>query len=759
MSNLLCLPFRLVDNLDLRSTLTDIIKKDYFQPASTFSADIDKAQHLHTAVAAGSRNTSVDLTKYEQDICQYYYMAEDLARKFHDHAVTFDWYGTLGYKPTHCPVTTWKHLQYELTFQLGALYSHRASQQSVHSDEGIKAACLAYKLASGCFQMLLQQHIPLADFDQQTLSALRSLMLAQAQELIWLKAVTNPSMKNTVVARLAMKVSDLYAEAWEHANNSDKITLDWTNYMKVKQLHLKAGAHYRMSIVAQDSFDYGVQVAHLKYAASLAKEAAKHKRYVSEFVLEDLKGLTTTVEDTLRTAEKDNDLVYLKPVPATQDLPPIAGVSMVDAETPPTLLSRGSTPHYFNTLVPFSVIQIAQAFRERQDKYVVENFHEPLQALTRMLNGFLSDRDLPATIDMLQKPENLPESIIHHAKEIQSIGGIRIIEDSMREISKLCDKCKELVLDCEERLRLEKQEDDMMREREGTARWLRQPSVDAAVEYTARIEKMKDYLRQGHESDVLIGDSYRSIKSLLEAYCKGHQALMDQIPRSTAVTLDATLGKLTADLRGLLSEVDKMEKSRQRFLSSIEVKSREHNVLSVILSEFKVNPNAFLSPEGVIEPVKFEAVYERHIRFLSTDLKYVEQQKKQQMVLEQKIEATNAEFVEKKNIPYNEKQQARLGALQVLEEAYVRYLELISNLNHASNFYSDFLDRGNVVLHDTDQYLYARREEARELEISIRNQNKLQDIEQSMARTPANLAAPRSQKPATWDPSKVIRFG
>ena len=46
---------------------------------------------------------------------------------------------------------------------------------------------------------------------------------------------------------------------------------------------------------------------------------------MNDFVIEDLQGLTETIKSTLRVAEKDNDLVYLKPVPKENDLAPIPG--------------------------------------------------------------------------------------------------------------------------------------------------------------------------------------------------------------------------------------------------------------------------------------------------------------------------------------------------------------------------------------------------------------------------------------------------
>lgn len=760
MSNLLPIPFRLTDTIPLKEELAQLIKKDYFQPASSFAEDLHRALFLQNQTSAFSKDKSPKLLEYEEILFEYFHLLGDIACKFPD-AISFQWYGTLGYKPKHCVITTWRHEQMQVAYQLGALYSQRALQQSIHTDDGLKAACSFFKLAAGCFEYLLKNKIAgLSDFDLNTLLCLKWMMVGLAQELIWQKAITNTAMKDSVIARLSVQVSEYYEKAIEAATESDSIKLEWINQFQVKKSHFRAAAHYRMSVIAQDNFNYGEQVAHLGIACGLCDTALKYKRYVNAFVLEDLQGLSTTAKDTFRTAKKDNDLVYLKPVPDARDLAPIAGVSMVEPEIPANMINHSPFPTLFATLIPFSIIQVAQAFRERQDSFLVEHFHEPLQALNRMLSKFLAERDLPASIDTIQKPENLPDSIVKHSKEIISIGGTNIIQSSMVEIAKLANQCSDLVVACEERLKMEKYEDDLMREREGSARWTRAPSLSASSELSSRIKKMGSYLEQGHQSDILINDGYNSIKHLLEIYCGGHDSLTRHIPRSSHIKLDPAMGKIVADLRELLDEAHKLETNRQRFLSSLEIKSRDRNVLPLILSEFKQNPDRFQNAESALEAVQFEYIYERHIKLFNNDLKYVELLKELQVNIEKKIHSVNLSLTQARSLQYDVSQQNRLDALQTFEEAYVQYLELVSNLNNGSRFYSDFLEKGSIVLKDTDDFLYSRREEARELEIGIRNQNKLANIESSMARE-TELVAPKGQKPPKsqiWDSTKGIKF-
>ena len=53
--------------------------------------------------------------------------------------------------------------------------------------------------------------IPLS-MQLSTIQCLEYLMLAQAQETIWQKAINNNSMKDSVVARLSIQTSEYYSK-------------------------------------------------------------------------------------------------------------------------------------------------------------------------------------------------------------------------------------------------------------------------------------------------------------------------------------------------------------------------------------------------------------------------------------------------------------------------------------------------------------------------------------------------------------------
>lgn len=765
ISNMLSVPFWGCENIPLDTLLAETIDREFYQPAAAFG-DVARAHMLHSQVALGIENGPVDLVQYNQILSEFYYFVADVAAKLPDHVVTFRWHNTLYHHPVTVEARDWAHEQQVLVLQTGFLYLALANSQNVHSDDGLKQACAFFQYAAGCFQHYLDtaKGHDFNGIDTATVQCLRAICVGQAQELVWQKAVRGGAMKATAIARLAAKVADFYREASGWGTQAASIRQEWLNHLQTKTGHFQAAAHFRMAAHALDTFEYGVQVAHLKAALAQCIEAVKYQRYVAQVVKEDLAGLHTAVAETLSGAERDNDLVYLKLVPEPADLALIVGVAMATAKTPPFLTERDAKyAPAFKDLMPFAVVQVSQAFRERQDSFITSAFHEPLAALTRTLHQFLAARELPAILDAAEIPEGLPESIVQHAQDIIGGGGTRSLDRTMAELQAHAKSARELVAECEQRLNLEKNEDDLMREREGPERWTRIPSASASSQHWATVQKMHDYLKQGAQSDAALAETYAQIRALLAVYAGGHHALLKHIPQHTQ-GLERGTENAARELRNLLTKATKLELEREQWRARIDLKSRDHSVLAVVVDAYKRHPAQFQDENGFVAPVKFEPIYETHVEFFDADLHYVSELRDKQLDLETRIEQASEKFRHASENGNSEKsaltpaQKKRLVALQTLENAYVKYLGLVQNLAHATKFYASFMDRGNAVLSEIDAFLRNRREDARALALEIDAQRNLEAIENSMT-LPHNIAAPRLQKPNhLWDPATGIRF-
>lgn len=784
--NLLYIPFRQTDTIDLGDQLRSIIKQDYFQSPSNFEKDLSEIRNLRNQV---SILKDEKVSSNDEAICtKYYSQLNNVIKKFPDECIEFSWYGTLGHgKSGPTKFRSLRLEQMNIVYQLGCFYSQAALSESRHSDEGLKKSCSYLQYSAGCFEYMIEQikienqkstgmiKVP-RDLQPETLEFLRLLMIAQAQETIWQKSLTS-EMKDSVISRLAIQTSEYYSTAAKLGNSSEYIKLEWINHVTVKQYHFRAAAHYRVSVLNQESFKYGEQVANLKIALKCCDLAFKSKRYVSTIVIEDLEGLAETIKTTLRVAEKDNDLVYLKPVPHEKDLKPIPGASLVKSIIPEVLHSPNSSKILFKELLPYIIIQVGQAYRERQDTFIRDHFINPIQSLNKMLYKFLTERSLPASIDTIQKPENIPESIVQHSQEIISYGGTKFIKDSFNEISKLTLQSRHSLEGCQERLKIEADEDDILRERQGSQRWSRPSSNVAASELINKISKMEKYLDQAKEGDDIVKTQYHEIESYLKTYCGGYKELIRFIPNSTYMKLDAKINGIIIELRDLIDETGKLEDQRKQFLNSLQIKGRNNNILPSIIEFFKKKQDSLYKDDDTIDEMSFERVYENHIAMFNKDLRLLEELKHKQISLESKIDELNKKFTSEYHNTNNESQYKRQKILQILEDVYSKYLELISNLNEGAKFYSDFIAKSNTVLAECDEYVYHRRVEGRELEFSINNsrhatpfedlspqtlkaaedKNELNTLQEEVDQRPP-IFAPQGRSGA-WNQNQGIQFG
>lgn len=748
-NNLLYVPFRRTREANLHEKLRGIIKKDYFQSPGIFEADLVQLNKIRKKVQQ-LKDEQVDKAT-EIVVKQYYIQVVNLTKKFNNEIMEFEWFGTLGYKPKGpYKLRSLKFEQCNIVYQLGSLYSQLAFKESRFTDDGLKRSCNYFQMAAGCFDFLMglieqdefmKEFCKDNDLSTETLSHLKYLMLSQAQESMWQKSV-NSEMKNSVIAKLSLVTSHLYNKAFEYGNKSSFVKLELVNYCAVKHYHFSAACYYRKSTILLDESKYGEQIAYLRLASELVNKGLKYKSYVMEYVIEDINGLNEAIINSLRVAERDNDLIYLKPVPDYHTL--VEDSSKTVAMVKPIIADDIASPLvsdrlFLKELLPYVIIQISLAYRSRQDNLILKKILEPLQALNKMMNHFLTERQLPASIDSIQKPENIPESIIQHSKDIINNGGTRLIENLYEDILLLSSECRDIYEGCQQRLVIEQDEDAYFRDCYG-AEWNRETSAEASKDLWFKVQSMDEYLQQADRADDIIIQSFHEIKEYLELYCGGYKSLTTFIPNSTYVTLDNETTNIINDIREALNDTQVMETERKQFLKTLENKSKDNNILPKLIGEYKVRSQDADFINNLNES-SFESAFSQHIKIFNEDIEFVERLKAKQIVLEKKIDQLNELFLEHYKPETDAPTADRRNCLQILEDIYSRYLLVITNINEARKFYNDFKIRGAVVLESCDEFINKRREEARDFESKSANNQHLTEDTAARVNTPIPAVA------------------
>lgn len=228
-----------------------------------------------------------------------------------------------------------------------------------------------------------------------TIQSLELLLLGQGQECFWQKAVKD-GLKDASIARLAAKVSDFYGDAGDLAVKSNAISTDWIHHMTAKHHHFAAAAQFRQSLDCLEKRKYGEEVARLRDSLTCVNEGLKEQRWINRTVLGDLNGLKSRVAEDLKRAEKDNDVIYLSPVPPKSELKAIERASMVAARAPSQVTDAVSMlgengplgQPLFSKLVPYAVHIAASIYTDRRDRLVNETIIGELESMTDKIREY-----------------------------------------------------------------------------------------------------------------------------------------------------------------------------------------------------------------------------------------------------------------------------------------------------------------------------------------------------------------------------------
>lgn len=631
------------------------------------------------------------------------------------------------------------------------MYSQIALSSNRATSEGLKAAASNFCYAAGVLSYLKTDIIPELrssppeDMDTLTLESVEALMLAQAQECFWQKAVKD-GLKDASIAKLAAKVSDLYCDAGDWALKSDSVSSEWIHHVNAKHHHFAAAAQYRAACDCLEKRKYGEEVARLRDSMNCVNEALKESRYINKSVLGDLNGLKIRVSEDLKRSEKDNDTIYLVPEPPKSELRVLDRASMVAARVPKEvshsqemLGDHGELGKpLFAKLVPYSVHVAASIYADRRDRLVNNTIIAELETLTQRVHELLSSMQLPGSLQALEKPLGLPPGVASHAEEIRQANGVHRLHATIADTEKLKNNNRQLYQEGVDLLRQEAGEDEAARRKFGTDRWSRLAGQDAVPKLYAQVNDIDGYLKQAENSDRLVQNRLRENESLIRLLGGTDRDLEDYVPSSRRATITAKVEREVNMLRATLNEVNRLESRRRKKVETLRAKAQEDDVNPDLLREA-----ARLERELPMQPLvasQFETFFDARLRKYDIDESDVRKEEAEQDRLLTRVRDANNSFQAAKRGDTSSKE--RETALQDLENAYTTYKELLRNLDAGRKFWNDLAAITTRFRDDCRNFVYARRSEAQGLEADLADSMAGLRIQQS------NQANLRQQKAA-----------
>lgn len=677
-----------------------------------------------------------------------------------DLGADFTWYPSLGYHGNRAQ--TENNVRFELSnvlFNLAAMYSQIAMSSNRATGDGLKNAASNFCFAAGVINHLKTVVIPELttsppeDMDVLTMECLEALMLAQAQECFWQKAVKD-GLKDASIAKLAAKVSDLYSESGDWALKSESITSEWIHHVQAKHHHFAAAAQYRAACDCLEKRKYGEEVARLRDSLNCVNEALKEARYVNKAVLGDLNGLKNRVSEDLKRAEKDNDTIYLIPEPAKSDLKILDRASMVSSKVPKEVSNsqemlgeRGELGKaLFAKLVPYSVHVAASLYSERRDRLVNNTIIASIEALTERCHELLASLNLPGSLQALERPLGLPPGLASHAEEVRQANGVHRLHATINDTEKLKANNRNLYQEGVNLLRTEASEDEAARRKFGTDRWNRADSRSAVPKLYNQVNDIETYLDQADTSDRKVQQKLRENESLIRLLSGTDRDLEDYVPSSRRVTMTAKVEREANALRASLNEVSRLESRRRKKIETLRTKAKEDDVNPSLLREA-----ARLEREYPMQPVvasQFESFFDTRLQRYNPDETAIKTEEQEQQTLLSRLAEANTAFQTAKRGDTSSKE--RETALQHLENAFTIYKQVMRDLEAGRKFYNDLLNITTRFRDECRNFVYARRTEGQGLEadladsmanLQIQQQNQTSLLQQKQLQEQAKVSS------------------
>lgn len=441
MSNVLGIPYPQTVFVDVRDGLRAYLHTNFpdIDP-QLFERDIEAWQDMrHKCVSKAAPTWQTPL------LWDYTAQLDCASRMLKNNAgVAFPW--TTGFLKSS-DLSLHETIDAERAFMLlwiAAEHAQSGSCESRSTHESLKRAANLFQIAAGCLAYMATLTLPDPLHDQ--VPCLRDLMLAQAQECFWQKAVQD-GLKDTTIAKLAQGVSTQYANCAALAPQA-ALPSGWVQHMECKRWHFAAAAIYRKSCDDLAQRRHADELGRLMLAASYVERAKRAgTRAVAAAVVHDVQSLYDIIRTNLIRADKDNDLIYLEAPTNAAHLPNIGAALLATEQCPPqiqapvTYLQEAKKAPWFGRLMTYGVDVAVRLYADRKAQFLEHALEATVSRLDGQLDAALTKMQIAETLLRLDTPQRLPTHWHEYVRCI-SANGLRALEEQMQRTLQHADMCR-----------------------------------------------------------------------------------------------------------------------------------------------------------------------------------------------------------------------------------------------------------------------------------------------------------------------------
>eukprot|EP00879_Flechtneria_rotunda_P013649 GHRR01014259.1.p1 GENE.GHRR01014259.1~~GHRR01014259.1.p1 ORF type:complete len:727 (+),score=319.48 GHRR01014259.1:344-2524(+) len=436
------------------------------------------------------------------------------------------------------------------------------------------------------------------DLSPECLSMMEKLMLAQAQECVFHKAVMDKKSPGTL-ARLAKQAGNMYGEVSAIFNQPAVVQhfeRSWVAHTQMKAALYDVNALMEQGRQYNSETKIALEVAVLSEAFKRMQSVKALAKAVSKEMAESLKGQEEQLTVALTKAQKDNNAVYLERVPVFADVPAIAP-ALVVKPAPPTNLDA-STENLFSGLIPDSSAKALSKYTDMVDSLSREQLGKLAEA-TDAARLALKQADLPDLLEALDgsAAASVPEGLLRDMEEVNTIGGTQHLREILQEMGELRHHVDADLAACQTALDEEAAADVAARSTYGDE-WRVPQSSTLAKHLWEKLHSYRSTMSQAAESDSKVIQRMNENEAAFAALTP--DAAASQLPRLQAPLVStgpADPAVVVASLRRNMEALDQLSSERAGLEEALKELKAKDNILPKLMAAGSSNTDTLFDRE------------------------------------------------------------------------------------------------------------------------------------------------------------------
>ncbi|CAD5122815.1 DgyrCDS11220 [Dimorphilus gyrociliatus] len=568
------------DSVEFTPVLRSYILNHYGENPSKYEKALEELENLRTTATKCSK----DLTRCSI-LKKYYAQLHMLHNRFpmgeaDPVAVAFTWDDAFGGSTVvHADI---KFEQACILYNIGCLYSSLGASDTRNTQESLKASCTHFQIAAGAFETVRDSFNPSysSDFDSDVLTFQSNLLLAQAQECILEKSMSE-NRKSTITTKIAARIRQFYTECQKilELKHTAKILgakkhKEWKKRIDLRIIYHHCLTYFYSGMQAEETEKWGERLMYFEAALEQMQSCLKLAKDSIQME-ETVRFVNDVVTGKFNSAKKDNDFVYHAKVPKLEDFTPVEGATLVKGIIFDHTDVEISGLDIFRELVPLEAHEASSIYSEEKAKLlrvIGTEVSDADEELTQRMNQLAFDKEF-LNIDK----QVLPDSVLEKCAAISAMpNSTSDLRQCLHSLSGAASKIEEKITKIHNIIAKEKRNEDTFQKTFGKRQ------VDSRlIELGNNAEESAELVDKAAQTTQVLCQAMDDHIANLKLLCDP-QELNRNLPNRSILTENEEDVKIIKQMIKLMEKIDEMVKQRKLLETSLRDAIHSDDITKVI---------------------------------------------------------------------------------------------------------------------------------------------------------------------------------